>query len=84
MTEGLLTERGQTHGHFEMNALIAQRLRALFRECAPWHTMPEVHKEALDMMATKFSRILSGQSRFGDHWADVAGYAELARKVCDE
>ena len=84
MTEGLLTARGQTHGSFADNAQIAQRLRAFWRSSASWDRMPDVHKEALDMMATKFSRILSGQSRFADHWADVSGYAELARQVCDE
>jgi hypothetical protein len=45
--------------------------------------MPDEHREALDHMAGKFSRILSGQSRYGDHWKDVAGYATLALKVCD-
>lgn len=81
-TSELLDTRGTTHGNFEMNALVGQRLRELFRECATWQAMPEVPREALDMIACKVSRILSGQANFEDHWADIAGYAELARKAC--
>jgi hypothetical protein len=78
----LLTTRGQTHGSFAENAVHGQALRALFRDAPAWRTMPEVQREALDNIATKFSRILSGQADFGGHWEDVSGYAELARKAC--
>jgi hypothetical protein len=81
-TDALLTERGTTHGKFEDNARYAQRLRALWRTSPAWASMPDEHKEALDQMAGKFSRILSGQSMFFDHWRDVAGYASLAEKAC--
>lgn len=83
-TEALLTERQVTHGSFEDNAFNGQYLREFFRRSPHWQTMPLVHREALDMLACKLSRILSGQSTFGDHWADIAGYAELARKACDK
>ena len=82
MTDALLEERGATHGQFIDNAYFAQTLRALFRESPHWRTMPLEHREALDQMAGKFSRILSGQSRFHDHWRDVQGYAELALRAC--
>lgn len=82
-TTALLNERGQTHGQFSDNARTGQLLRALFRASPGWHAMPDVHKEALDMIATKLSRILSGQSRHKDHFADIAGYASLAMDACD-
>lgn len=79
----LLIERGQTHGSFTENAVIAQTLRLVFRRRPEvWEAMPVEHREALDMIATKLSRILSGQSTFLGHWEDVAGYAELAMKAC--
>jgi hypothetical protein len=81
-TTALLQERGQTHGNFCDNARYAQQLRALWRTSPQWDAMPAEHQEALDQMAGKFSRILSGQSTFFDHWADVAGYAKLAEKAC--
>lgn len=80
--ETLLTERGTTHGDFACNAIYGQELRGLFRSSPQWITMPPQHREALDMIATKVSRILSGQSEHEDHWSDISGYAELARKAC--
>lgn len=82
-TTALLQERSTTHGRFADNARYAQMLRALWRSSPAWSSMPDEHREALDHMAGKFSRILSGQSRFCDHWADLAGYASLAQQACD-
>lgn len=81
-TAELLNERGTTHGSFDDNAKHGQFLRGYFRASPQWDSMPAVHREALDMIACKVSRILSGQSSHADHWADIAGYAELARKAC--
>jgi hypothetical protein len=80
-TTALIQERGTTHGRFVDNARFAQALRAIWRQSPHWDVMPEEHREALDHMAGKLSRILSGQSRHEDHWADIGGYAELARKA---
>lgn len=81
-TDQLLAARGTTHGAFAHNAVCAQQLRAIFRASSQWGSMRPDHKEALDMIATKISRILSGQADFAGHWEDLAGYAELARKAC--
>ena len=78
----LLTERHVTHGSFEDNARIAQQLRAFFRAQPGWESMPDVHREALDNMALKLSRIFSGQADCQQHWEDVEGYAALARNAC--
>jgi hypothetical protein len=79
-SNALLTERGTTHGKFADNARNGQALRDLFRASPYWATMDPVHREALDMMACKVSRILSGQAGFADHWLDIEGYARLARE----
>ncbi len=86
----LLQEREKTHGDFKINALIAQELKAVFRgmlgtASLPTHyqTMSCVHREALDMIALKLSRILSGQANFKDHWDDIAGYAKLGAEACE-
>ena len=80
----LLEERGKTHGDFSLNAHYAQKLRNMWRASDGWASMPEVQREALDNIALKLSRILSGQSTFRDHYQDIAGYATLAAKACDE
>ena len=83
-TAALLDTRGTTHGSFADNARNGQQLRAFFRRSPHWDAMPEVHRESLDMIACKLSRILSGQSTHDDHWRDIAGYATLALDACDK
>lgn len=78
--ESILDERKKTHGSFEMNAQLSQGLKGVFRY---GHEPVKVaHREALDMIALKLSRILSGQADFKDHWDDIAGYAKLASQAC--
>lgn len=79
----LLTERGKTHGDFEINARLSQSLKAQFSIYGA-DSLCDVHREALDMIALKLSRILSGQPDFKDHWDDIAGYAKLAAEVCSK
>ena len=84
-TAELLDTRAKTHGSFADNARIAQRLRAFWRsEADGWMDMTLVQREALDVIALKISRILSGQGGFADHWDDIAGYAKLASKEIEQ
>ncbi len=79
--EALLVEREKTHGSFQRNADISQAFKNVFKTY-DYLTMSAVHREALDMIALKLSRILSGQAGFKDHWDDIAGYAKLASEAC--
>jgi hypothetical protein len=81
-TTAILNERATTHGSFADNARNGQAMRDLFRSNPSWAGMNPIHKEALDMLACKVSRILSGQSMHDDHWADIQGYARLAQDAC--
>lgn len=74
----LLDIRQQTHGSFASNARIAQHIKATYRKQEGWNALDDRSKEALDMIAGKISRILSGHHTFKDHWDDIAGYANLA------
>jgi hypothetical protein len=78
--EALLAERQTTHGDFATNALYSQHLKALMHSSPGWASMTDVQREALEMIALKLSRILSGQADYRDHWDDIAGYARLAAK----
>ena len=82
-TEEILAERGKTHGDFKRNAEISQQLKMLFDRYGKQDDLHVVHREALDVIALKISRILSGQSNFKDHWDDIAGYAKLGANICD-
>lgn len=78
----LLNERQKTHGNFATNARLSQAAKAAFEAEPTYIDLCDVHKESLDMIALKLSRILSGQANFKDHWADIAGYAKLAEEAC--
>jgi hypothetical protein len=75
-----LHERHATHGSFADNARIAQMLRHIMRAESSWYDLDPVMREALDMSASKLSRILSTTGRNIDDWHDLAGYATLVEK----
>lgn len=77
----LLTARGSTHGKFSDNARISQQLKDYYRLQVGYQDLTDIDREALDNIAIKQSRILSGGgtgSRNVDNWDDIAGYATLA------
>jgi hypothetical protein len=80
-TDALLVERGKTHGHFPNHAAITQLTKQLWRQAGVnWGQLTTAEAEALDMIAHKVGRILSGNPHFHDHWADIAGYARLVEQ----
>lgn len=80
--EQTIKERGETHGDFSENAEIAQIIKNVFRGNAKdgWTNMPAEAREALDMIASKLCRILSGGYNYIDNWHDIQGYAALVEK----
>lgn len=80
----ILNEREITHGSFETNARISTHLKRIIRSSPSYQKMTPIQQESLDLICTKMSRILSGQSGYKDHWDDICGYALLAAKEIDE
>ena len=72
-----LTERGSRYGTFDSNASVAQWLKTAFRGQVSWKKMNASQQEALDLIALKLSRILTGDPHYADNWVDIAGYAKL-------
>jgi len=79
-TAALLNDRALTHGKFDDNAHYAQLIKLLKQQAGGDVHWTAVQNEAFDLIATKLGRILSGQASFVDHWADIAGYAQLVVK----
>ena len=73
----ILNEREKTHGAYASTAAMAQQIKDCFKHGQNWLEMDDTQREALDLIATKIARILSGNPREKDHWVDVAGYANL-------
>jgi len=78
----LLETRQQTHGSFMENAIISQSIKAILRASNGWSRLNDIERESMDMIALKFSRILSGKSMERQHWEDVVGYAKLVEEKC--
>lgn len=73
----LLKQRGEQHGLFEQNATITMLLRITFRERGGWDNLTPVQALALDEIALKIARILSGGHKNTDSWRDIGGYSKL-------
>lgn len=78
----ILEQRGSAYGPFFDNAGIAQTMKEMMRLTPNWRNLTPVHREALDLMALKVSRILSSDAdpHYADNWNDIAGYASLAAR----
>lgn len=82
--EDITETRQTTHGSFNSNAVFSQALKNEIRSTmgSGWQQLPPEQREALDMIALKLSRIVSGKAFTADHWLDIAGYATLGMKAC--
>lgn len=77
-SRSLVRERKKTHGDWAVQSSLARTLKEAMRDSANWKNLSPSQAEALDMIQTKVSRILSGDPSESDHWNDIAGYAVLA------
>lgn len=74
---GTLAARGSRYGSFETNGSIAQEIKRTMRSAPKWGELTGAQAEALDMFASKISRMLTGDPDYSDNWHDIAGYATL-------
>jgi hypothetical protein len=74
--------RDDQHGGMELVGDVSQYLKGVMRSSGRnWHRLRPGHQEALDMIAHKIARILSGADPHDpQHWEDVAGYAQAAMR----
>ena len=77
----LLEIRGRTHGDYEVQAAMAQELKAVLRRAPNWDKMPAPMRDSLEMDCVKTSRICCGDFEEPDHWKDKMGYASLILKI---
>lgn len=77
-----LKSRGNTYGDFSDNASVAQMVKDALKTGKGWETLRPVHKEALDQMASKMSRIVTGDPEYQDNWDDIGGFAKITSDRC--
>lgn len=75
----LLGSRAKDYGTFRDNARLAQSLKRAMAEHAleMSRDFADDQWEALEMIASKMSRIVNGNADKADSWDDIAGYATL-------
>lgn len=78
--EKTLEVRETRYGDFSENALYAQRIKEIMRITRAWPTLQPFQREALELIASKIGRMLSGDPNYADNWHDLAGYATLAEQ----
>jgi hypothetical protein len=75
----ILDKRAEQYGSFMASANVAIRLKGVMHNAIAQqdlHLAPD-QLLALDMIAVKVSRILTGNPSYLDSWLDIAGYAKL-------
>lgn len=72
-----LKERGSKYGEYKDYAKICSEFKAVCINNNLSTNFTYIHEEALDMIFSKISRILNGDSNLVDNWHDIAGYATL-------
>lgn len=76
--------RDHQHGGMEAVGTMAQSLKIAIHAGMNWYLLTPGEQEALDMIAHKISRILSGADPHDpEHWTDLAGYAHAAMRGLD-
>ncbi len=73
----ILKERGSRYGEFIDNATIAQVMKSSSKNGKSWVAMDRDAQEAIDMICTKISRIVTADWRYVDNWRDIEGFAKL-------
>lgn len=80
----ITSKRGPIYGPFLHNGIVAQNIKDAMRnipdpdnEGSQWATLAPDIREALDLIALKMSRILTGDSEYLDNWDDIGGYAKI-------
>lgn len=80
--EETLESRRQIYGgSFLEQSQIAQSFKNTIHNSPNWKRMKVDQREAVEMIATKLSRILYGDPNYIDSWHDIAGYATLIEKA---
>jgi hypothetical protein len=79
-----LNARAKTHGDYSEQAATTQALKRVMQGTPNWGRLTPAQAEALDMVAHKIGRILTGNPNTHDHWHDMAGYATLAADRVEE
>jgi uncharacterized heparinase superfamily protein len=76
----LLAIHHKVNGEFSYAAEVAQYLKTLMHGSLNWERLTPVQREALEQLATRLARILSGDPDDKKNYVDIQIYARLVEK----
>ena len=76
----ILKARGKAYGNFYDHAVISQNIKRALWKSPQYELLDDDMKEAMEMVAHKFGRIINGDKYFQDSWDDSIGYISLVAK----
>lgn len=76
----ILQQRGARYGDFRDHALVAQSIKRAYSTSPNYDALPDMHRQALEVIADKIARILTGDYNYDDNWIDIQGYARLVQE----
>lgn len=81
--EATLAERQSTYGNFEDVAFVTENIMHILAKVRVngLDDLPNTHRMALYMIASKMARIVNGDFNHLDSWHDIGGYAKLIEKL---
>lgn len=78
--EDTLLERGKRYGDFSDHARVCQNIKGAMNAAPKWPDLSDVQAQALEVIADKIARILTGDPNYDDNWHDIQGYARLVEE----
>lgn len=78
-----LQERGTRYGDFARHAAVADNLKRAMRNSPNWAGLSAVHTQALEVIADKIARVLTGDPNYADNFHDIGGYAKLVENYIE-
>ena len=81
--DATLAERKATYGCFEDVAFITESIMSILANAraSGINDLPNTHRMALYMIASKMARIVNGDFNHKDSWHDIGGYAKLVEDL---
>lgn len=84
--DATLAERQSTYGNFEDVAFVTENIMSILAQVRVngLNDLPNTHRMALYMIASKMARIVNGDFNFIESWHDISGYAKLVEDLIKE
>lgn len=83
--DSTLAQRGTRYGKFSDNSMVYMRVMQIVHASPAFQEgrLSPAAYHALGNIATKLSRLLTGDPNYDDNWRDIAGYATLMVRICN-